>query len=128
MQSAINQNEYKNRNRNREYRKNGGRENEISREKKKKIKNHNFIDFSKIDCFICRRKERYVRNCIVFESVKKSKKKLIIVVSSASIQIVKNKSVLHHFFILITFYVNTIMQSDRWKGKWEENLFSSQGS
>ena len=34
---------------------------------------------------------------------------MINVVSIASIQIVKNKNVLHHSFILMTFYVNIIM-------------------
>ena len=53
--------------------------------------------------------KHYVRDCIVFESVKKSKKKMINVVSIVSIQIVKNKSTLQYFFILITLYVNTIM-------------------
>ena len=44
-----------------------------------------------------------------FNSLTNRKKNLINVVSIASIQIVKNKNVLHNFFILITFYVNIIM-------------------
>ena len=54
MQNAIDRNEYKNKNKNREYRENRRRKNEISREKIKDFKNNTFIDFSKINCFKCR--------------------------------------------------------------------------
>ena len=54
MQSAIDRNEYRNKNNNREYRENRRLKNKISREKIKKFKNDNFIDFSKINCFKCR--------------------------------------------------------------------------
>ena len=56
-------------------------------------------------------KKHYIRDCIVSEFAKKSGKKikLINVVSIASVQIIKNKNVLHHFFMLITLYINTIM-------------------
>ena len=49
VQNAIDQREYKNRNKNREYCENRHRENEIWREKIKEFKNNNFIDFSKIN-------------------------------------------------------------------------------
>ena len=46
-------------------------------------------------------------------SLTNRKKKLINVVSIISIQIVKNKNALHHFFILITFNVNIIMTQEK---------------
>ena len=75
VQNAIDQNEYKNKSRNREYRENRRCENQISREKIKEFKNNDFINFSKIDCFRCCQKEHYVRDCIAFELDNESKKK-----------------------------------------------------
>ena len=74
VQSAIDRSEYKNKNKNREYRENRRRENEISREKIKEVKDNNFIDFSKTNCFKCRQKAYYVRDCIAFPFANKSKK------------------------------------------------------
>ena len=51
VQNTIDRNEYKNRSKNREYRDNRRREKKISREKQKKCKSNNFIDFSKTNCF-----------------------------------------------------------------------------
>ena len=45
VQNAIDRNKYKNKDKNREYRENRRRENEISRKKTKKVKNNNFIAF-----------------------------------------------------------------------------------
>ena len=53
VQNAINQYNYKNKSKNREYRENRRRENEILRNKTKKFENNNFIDLSKINCFKC---------------------------------------------------------------------------
>ena len=91
MQNAIDRSEYRNKNKDREYRENRRRKNEISRDKIKEFRNNNFIDFSKINCFKCRQKRHSVRDCIAFVFANKSKKKLIHVVSITSIQIVKNK-------------------------------------
>ena len=74
MQRFVDRNEYKNKNKNREYRENGRRENEVSREEIKEFKNNNFIDFSKVNCFKYRQKKHYVRDCILSGFVKKSKK------------------------------------------------------
>ena len=85
VQNTIDRNGYKNKNKNRKYRENRRRKNEISREKIKEFKNNNFINFSKINCFKCLQKKHYVRNCIVFAFVNKSQKKFFNVVSIASI-------------------------------------------
>ena len=108
MQNAIDRNEYKNKSRNREYYENRRRENEVSREKIKKFKNNNFIDFSKIICFECRQKNIMFAIASFLHSLTNRKKKLINIVSIVSTQIVKNKNALHHFFILMMFNVNII--------------------
>ena len=51
VQNAIDRNDYRNKNKNREYRENRRRKNEILRDEIKKSENNNFIDLSKIDCF-----------------------------------------------------------------------------
>ena len=56
VQSTIDRNDYKNKNKDREYRENRRRENEISRDKTKKSKNNNVIDLSKIAGLKCRQK------------------------------------------------------------------------
>ena len=56
VESAIDRNEYKNKNKDREYRENRRRKNEISREKIKEFEKNNVIDFSKINCFKYRQK------------------------------------------------------------------------
>ena len=75
MQNAIDRSEYKNKNKDREYRENRRHENEISREKIKEFKNSNFIDFSEIYYFKCRQKEYYARDCIAFAFVNESRKR-----------------------------------------------------
>ena len=75
VQNAIDENEYRDRNKNCEYRENRRREKEVWRQKIKKSKNSNFIDFSKVNCFKYRQKEHYARNCIVFAFVNESKMK-----------------------------------------------------
>ena len=56
VQNAINRSDYRNKSKIREYRENRRRENKISRKKTKKFTNNNFIDFSKINGFKCRKK------------------------------------------------------------------------
>ena len=53
VQSAIDRNDYRNKNKNREYWENRRRENEISRDKTKKSENNNFVDLLQINCFKC---------------------------------------------------------------------------
>ena len=74
MQNTIDRNDFKDKNRDREYRENRHCENEISRDKTKKFKNNDFFDLSKINCFKCCQKNYYVRDYIVFKFVNESKK------------------------------------------------------
>ena len=54
VQNTMDRNHYRNKSRNRKYRENRRRENEISRDKRNKSENFNFIDFLKTYCFKCR--------------------------------------------------------------------------
>ena len=81
----MNRNDYGNKGKNREYCENRRRKNEISRDKIKKLKNINFINFSKMNCFKCRQKNIMFAIASFLNLLTNRKNKLINVVSIASI-------------------------------------------